>query len=93
MNLVDYNFTNHAEEQIQKRFQLTTKEVRSMAKYFKKGNKQSPFSVIRHKLSSYSHSVAYYNQKYNMVLICDEGDGDVITALYLDGRDGNKFQR
>jgi hypothetical protein len=81
--LTDYIFSGHSEQQLQMRFGKSKDEVMRSAKFFKKGNKTTRYSQVRNKLVSYSHQEVFYNEKLNMILVCDTITQKIATAMYL----------
>jgi hypothetical protein len=89
--LENYQFTSHAVEQLQNRFGMTTEDVMKVKQYFKKGCVSCKHNVVRKKITNYPNQVAYYNEKFNLLLMCDVRNGDVVNALYLDGKNGYDY--
>ena len=81
--LTDYIFSGHSEQQLKMRFGKSSNEILGSAKYFKKGNKTTRYSQVRNKLVSYSHQEIFYNEKLNMILVCDTITQKIATAMYL----------
>ena len=92
VTLDDFNFSKHAIEQLVNRFGMTTEEILTVKQYFKKGSNDCKHSVVRKKIMNYPHQVAFYNEKYNIILMCDRITKNICSALYLDGRDGYAYQ-
>jgi hypothetical protein len=89
----DFNFSKHAIEQLQNRFGMTVEHIVEVKQHFKKGNSDCVYSVVRKKLMNYPSQVAFYNPKFNIVLMCCTISKEVTTTLYLDGKDGYSYQR
>jgi hypothetical protein len=93
LTLDNFNFSKHAIEQLQNRFGMTIEEIKSVKQYFKSGNTSCIHKVVRNKVMNYPHQVAFYNEKYNLILMADTISKDICSALYLDGREGYNYQR
>jgi hypothetical protein len=81
--LTDYIFSGHSEQQLQMRFGKSSNEVMRSAKFFKKGSKSTRYSQVRNKLVSYPHQEVFYNERYNMILVCDTITKKIATAMFL----------
>lgn len=81
--LTDYIFSGHSEQQIKMRFGKSTNDVSSVFKYFKKGSRSTHYTQVRNKVVSYPHQAVFYNEKLNMILVCDTITSKIATALYL----------
>ena len=80
----DYVFSTHSEDQLQTRFKLTSTQVSESFPYFKKGNINTRYNQVRNKILSYPHEEVYYNEKFNLMLVCDTITKKICTAMFLN---------
>lgn len=95
--LTDFDFGIHANERMEQRFTKyginSVEDILAVKQYFKKGNNQTHFPVVRKQLMKYNHQVAFYNQKLNMVIMADPTTKTICSMFYLDGSDGYDFMK
>lgn len=80
----DYEFSIHSEDQLKVRFKLSSSDVTKSLSYFKKGSMSCRWNQVRNKIMSYSHEDVFYNERMNMMLVCDTITKKICTVMYLD---------
>lgn len=78
-------FTKHAEQQLKDRFHMSADLINDCLEIFTEATKNTN-KVVDNKLRNYPHQRALINKRLNLLLMTDQDL--VVTALYLDGRDG-----
>lgn len=84
IQLDEVHFGTHFEDQLKLRFSMSVEDIKSQMSYFKRGNINSPFSQIRHKIANYAHQVVFYNQRYNMMFTVDTVSKIACTVMFLE---------
>lgn len=79
----DYEFSTHSQKQLETRFKLSTTQVSDTFPYFKKGNITTQYNQVRNKIVNYPHEEVYYNEKFNLMLVCDTITKKICTAMFL----------